>query len=99
MSDCSTEAMQPKEPPKTCGNCEKWVEIPLEGDDIEVGERIGVCQCCWKRWNDRYKRTCKMMPLLHTTNPVAFYCSECDSTVYQVAKFCPSCGAEVVDGD
>lgn len=30
---------------KTCGACELWIEIPLEG---EGGERIGVCQCAWR---------------------------------------------------
>lgn len=25
MSDCSTQAMRPKEPPKTCGTCDKFV--------------------------------------------------------------------------
>lgn len=47
MNDCSTESMKPKEPPKTCRTCARWVEISLTGEDVEAGERIGVCQCCW----------------------------------------------------
>lgn len=47
MSDCSTAAMLPKEQPKTCGTCGRWIEVPLTGDDVEDDERIGVCECCW----------------------------------------------------
>lgn len=39
--------MKPKEPPRVCGTCGGWIEIPLMDEDIEVGERISVCQCCW----------------------------------------------------
>lgn len=27
MSDCSTQAMNPKEPPKTCGNCNRYFNV------------------------------------------------------------------------
>lgn len=37
----------PKEQPKTCGTCGRWIEIPLMGDDVEGDEHIGVCEYCW----------------------------------------------------
>lgn len=59
-----------------------------------------------QRWNTRYKRTCKMEP---DPDYDLVVCSECGyeeeihllfpssgDQVYD-GKFCPSCGAEVVD--
>lgn len=34
---------------KPCGECGRWVEIPLDdGGDCNGDERIGVCQCAWR---------------------------------------------------
>lgn len=59
-----------------------------------------------RAWNTRYKRTCH----LNMSNPPTrgWYCSEChvyisdeamaDASTWLKLKFCPNCGAEVVDG-
>lgn len=70
MSDCSTAAMKPKMPPKTCGTCGRWTEIPLSGEDIEEGERIGVCQCCWMADLSRESR-----PLFGGLEPGDCFCN------------------------
>ena len=44
MSDCSTEAMKPKEPPKTCGNCDLNDAI-RHLDDLLANDEFPCDEC------------------------------------------------------
>ena len=63
MSDCSTNAMKPKEPPKTCGNCGKCVAIVGHCDDNN--DRVDLYdQSCenWTPRTDDLEPTCDACP-------------------------------------
>lgn len=59
MSDCSTNAMRPKEPPKTCGNCE--IITSNASKDIVCPVRvIGACDN-WRPRTDALEQRCQQL--------------------------------------
>lgn len=51
MSDCSTESMKPKEPPKTCGTCGNCVAIVGHCDDSN--DRVDLYDQSCENWTPR----------------------------------------------
>lgn len=51
MSDCSMNAMKPKEPPKTCGNCGKCIAIVGHCDDSN--DRVDLYDQSYENWTPR----------------------------------------------
>lgn len=75
------------------------LEIPDEWwKDSPEDEPKGFLAYLMNLWNTRYKRTCKLVEnrRLRGSWPD---CSKCGKPIQRNSKFCPKCGAEVVDDD
>lgn len=57
MSDCPTEAMKPKEPPKKCGECKWWMPDPTEQGRVGKTNQCGACPQSYNDELDYYDTT------------------------------------------
>ena len=103
-----TETMTKKlEPNKECPFCGETPSTGLCGDRVmhDCKSLGAFISCTVEGWNTRYKRTChsdiKTEPSYYEGGceyDDTYYCSECGDCWGPCAyKFCPNCGAEVVD--
>lgn len=96
-----------------CGGEAGWMDglIVCSGCGVSMRSVVQSYELTNKRWNTRYKRTCEWSIKKGGTFYDVYQCSACgyeyaeSRTDHGIkvelidAKFCPNCGAEVVDGD
>lgn len=78
---------------KTCGNCGRWIEIPLQdGGECEGSERIGVCECAWRL------DIAESIPLFEGIDPdeehpdCGYWISAQDGRAWQAVRECHDAG-------